>query len=325
MSLLMRRSKTIIAVLAFVMLAGTVHASWKFNPYTGKLDYYEADGQNVSTTATPTFAGVVSTGTVTAGGMSLSAPLPVASGGTGNTINAGRLYLYQHTASSIYSASTSTGLAWTSCPLCEVVLFSGTIPGGSLGPNGIIRITELLTHTNSSNGKTPRVKLGSMAFFSVTYTSGQTTIQAQTIIRNRNAENSQVGNAVGNPGFSTGSTGGVVTGSIDTATSQPITITGQTSLETGFATTSVVGAGGTCTATKASHGLNSGEYAQASGGGTCPTSGNPNGDPVAITVSDVNTFTYSCSCVGTEAGTQPTIKRYSVIQLESADVELLKP
>jgi hypothetical protein len=106
---------------------------------------------------------------------------------------------------------------------------------------------------------------------------------------------------------------------------QTLTVTGTTTLEAGFSTTAVVGLAGTCTATKASHGLNSGEYVQAAGGGNCPTSGNPNADPVIITVSDVNTFAYACSCVGTEAGTQPTVKRYSVIQLESVDVQILKP
>ena len=97
-----------------------------------------------------------------------------------------------------------------------------------------------------------------------------------------------------------------------------------TTVETGYQTTALVGAGGTCTATRNTHGLTSGEYVQVTLGSDCPTSGNPNADPVPVTVTDANIFTYACSCVGTEAGTQPTVKRYSQLNLESVDVELLK-
>lgn len=43
----------------------------------------------------------------------------------------------------------------------EQTLFTYTLPGGAMGPNGIIEINCVITVNNNANGKTIRVKFGS--------------------------------------------------------------------------------------------------------------------------------------------------------------------
>lgn len=218
---------------------------------------------------------------------------------------------------SIYSVP-----GWTAAPLAETVLASYTLPGGTLGANGALRAAHLSTVSNSANNKTLKFKLGTYVFWQQTPTTSATFATVGGFA-NRGVANSQVNKTIS---FSSGYGGGsaaVSTGNIDTDASQVITVTGQTTLETGAAVTAVTGAGGVCTATLTAHGLNTGEYVQMAGGAACPTSGNPNADPVLVTVTNSSTFTYPCSCVGTEASTKPTQKRYSVIQLENYTMEVL--
>lgn len=203
----------------------------------------------------------------------------------------------------------------------ETTLANSCVVGGNtLGANGSIEIWTLWEFTNAATTKTAKVKFGTAVPFSGTFTTSGA-LQQVTVIRNAAATNAQFSHASGNVGVGS-DTSVPFTSTIDTTQNQTITITGQTQLEAGFQSTAVVGAAGTCTATKATHGLNSNEYVQVSSGGNCPTSGNPNADPVQITVTDVNTFTYACTCVGTEAGTQPTIKRYSVNKLRGWAVKV---
>lgn len=273
--------------------------------------------QDVRSTATPTFSNV-----------HLSSPLGVSNGGTGNSINAARKYLYQNTASSMYAASTSTGLPWTSCPSCEVLLFpisgnTGTIPGGSMGPNGSLSIYALYTGTTSTNAKTPRIKFGSASLYNQSLATAQSW-PGFYILSNRGTETAQVTRSQNGAGFT--AVGNVHQEyAVDTSVDQQVSMYATTTLETAFTTTSILGTSGTCSASFAGHGLSSGEYIQASGGGNCPTSGNPNADPALVTMLTSNIFTYPCSCVGTEAGAQPLIKRYSPIILEDVIVQIMKP
>ncbi|HET8708123.1 MAG TPA: hypothetical protein VFM46_17590, partial [Pseudomonadales bacterium] len=96
--------------------------------------------------------------------------------------------------------------------LTETTLATVTIPAGLMGSNGQLRITALWSNNNSGNNKTPRVRFGGTAFYQQTVTN-QLANSTLTIIRNRNATNSQVGGALGQAGLGT-SAGAPVTGTI---------------------------------------------------------------------------------------------------------------
>lgn len=232
-------------------------------------------------------------------------------------LSSSKLYCYNHTALPLYAAD-----GWTSAPLVSTIVASCAVPGGDMGANGVLRIRVNWSYQNSANNKYIYTKFGGSTVSSSTKTTTSLD-RADTFVANRNIENSQLFGTLQTPGAAATA---FSTGSIDTTASTTLTFMGQTTLETGFQSTALVGAAGVCTATKATHGLLAGEYIKVSSGGNCPTSGDPNADPVPIlTRPDANTITYACSCVGTEAGVQPTIQRYSAMTLESFDVELVKP
>lgn len=106
----------------------------------------------------------------------------------------------------------------------ETTLATCTVPANSMGANGVLRITTQWSHTNSANNKTLRVKFSGTNYLSVNVTTTATS-RVQSQITNRNATNSQVGNnnAIGSFG---GSSGGLVTSTIDTTVSHNIVITG---------------------------------------------------------------------------------------------------
>jgi hypothetical protein len=116
----------------------------------------------------------------------------------------------------------------------ETELVSITIPGGTLGPNGVLRITTLWAMTGTANAKTIRIKFGGTAFHTAT-TSGvaYSYAQLQTIIRNRNNTAAQISNSGAQSvaawaSYSYGyGGGGNITASIDTTQTQVISITGQ--------------------------------------------------------------------------------------------------
>lgn len=109
----------------------------------------------------------------------------------------------------------------------ETTLATIPIPAGAMGANGSLRITTLWSYTNSANTKTPRVTLGGTAFFAPAL-STTLTAQALTIIRNRNAMNSQVGWASGAGTLGIGSSGNAnVTAAVDMSAAQNLLITGQ--------------------------------------------------------------------------------------------------
>lgn len=101
-----------------------------------------------------------------------------------------------------------------------------SVPAGAMGPNGILRITTLWSHTNSANNKTLNVKFGGTSWLANIATTTSVT-QNIVMIRNRGVTNSQVGfMATTFQSFVTAAAS-AVTASIDTTTAQSITITGQ--------------------------------------------------------------------------------------------------
>lgn len=107
----------------------------------------------------------------------------------------------------------------------ETTLASFSLPGGTLGPNGRLRITTMWSFVNTAQTKTMRVKFGGTTFFQFA-ASTQQSLQAMTIIRNRNAANSQVGMAISVAGIGLGNNP-IVTSAIDTTAAQTILFTGQ--------------------------------------------------------------------------------------------------
>ena len=113
----------------------------------------------------------------------------------------------------------------------ETQLASITLPGGAMGPNGILRVTTLWSYTNSANNKTLRVRLGGLsgtAFQANVVTASNIGVMQRTI-QNRNSQASQIGfNAANAASYTTvGSGTSVATGSVDTSADQSIVITGQ--------------------------------------------------------------------------------------------------
>ena len=109
----------------------------------------------------------------------------------------------------------------------EDTLATCTVPANTLGASGSLRVWTLFTTTNSANNKNIRVRYSGAAgtqFMVVTVTTA-TTLHNVTEITNRDATNSQVGYANGQP-FST-STTAVATASVDTTADTSVVITCQ--------------------------------------------------------------------------------------------------
>lgn len=90
-----------------------------------------------------------------------------------------------------------TVLAQTAAPssvtgtTTKTVLASVSIPAGTLGANGALRITPIWSATNNADAKTVGVQIGSTLFQSASIAS-QASMQSQIIVRNRNSQQSQV-------------------------------------------------------------------------------------------------------------------------------------
>jgi hypothetical protein len=111
----------------------------------------------------------------------------------------------------------------------ETVLATISLPGGLMGPNGVVRVTSLWSYTNSGNNKTMRTRLGGIAGTShaTTVTTATASARVQCQINNRNSQSSQVSAPAGfGSGVMFGVSGGALTtGTIDTSTSQDIVLT----------------------------------------------------------------------------------------------------
>lgn len=113
----------------------------------------------------------------------------------------------------------------------ETVLATVVIPGGSMGSNGVLRITALWSASpNNANNKTPRTRLGGIGGKILRQVSLPSLLSARECIQiqNRNAQNSQVGAASGaGAGGWNGAGAAVLTASVDTSTDQSLVFTGQ--------------------------------------------------------------------------------------------------
>ena len=112
----------------------------------------------------------------------------------------------------------------------ETILATIVVPAGSMGTNGLLRVSYLWSMTSSANVKTPRLRLGGIAgtaFYQQTHTT-TATLRHQTEIANRNSAASQVSypSIAGGGGWST-SAQAVTTGTVNTAVAQDLVITGQ--------------------------------------------------------------------------------------------------
>lgn len=110
----------------------------------------------------------------------------------------------------------------------ETTLATITLPAGSMGANGWIRLRTLTSQTNNANSKTFKVYMGGEEVINSTagYTSSSTTARV-TQVWNRNAENSQVAGAKSandDPGESGAA---LTTFAVDTSADVTILITGR--------------------------------------------------------------------------------------------------
>lgn len=114
---------------------------------------------------------------------------------------------------------------------------SFTMPGGSMGPNGVIRAWLKWIATNSAGTKTPRIYLGSQTILRVPLTTSNINILVSVTRCNVGVENRQIGvKTNSNSGSWDGGTGGTswsgdVT-TIDTSVDQTISVTGQLTANT---------------------------------------------------------------------------------------------
>lgn len=108
----------------------------------------------------------------------------------------------------------------------ENTLATVSVPAGSMGVNGVVRVTSLWSYTNSANNKTLRVDFGGFDFLSNAATTTVGT-QTLTLIRNRNATNSQVGFTNATFGAIGTTTGTATTCAVDTTAAVSLTLTGQ--------------------------------------------------------------------------------------------------
>lgn len=116
--------------------------------------------------------------------------------------------------------------------LVETVLASVTIPGGTIGANGRVRISHAWSNNNNGNSKTRSIRFGtSVGITGTQYTSVSPTTQIchynEHMISNRNSEASQIGNvpvsATGGPGAFNSA---AVVSTVNTANDSVICFTG---------------------------------------------------------------------------------------------------
>jgi hypothetical protein len=108
----------------------------------------------------------------------------------------------------------------------EVALATVTIPGGAMGPNGMLRITAHYSLTNSGNSKAVRWEFGAGLLHAWPAT-GVGSLVMQKLVHNRNAEDAQVTGVSGTAIFLGSSTSALITASVDTSVDQDLAFTGQ--------------------------------------------------------------------------------------------------
>lgn len=107
----------------------------------------------------------------------------------------------------------------------SAALYTLDLPAGALGPDDTLRILTRWTVPNSATGKTVRMRFGSTTVHAPSLTSMASQV-LQTILSNRGALNSQIGQVTGSNAY--GNSSGVLgTFAIDFAAAQTFTITAQ--------------------------------------------------------------------------------------------------
>lgn len=123
-------------------------------------------------------------------------------------------------AASAVASTTLTGTA------AETTLTTVTVPGNSMGANGVLIITTQWKFTGTANTKQVKTKFGGTIYGDVTNASAILSHRHQVQIANRNSTSSQVGNTSSQTNFAGNGTT-VVTSAIDTTADQNIVFTGQ--------------------------------------------------------------------------------------------------
>ncbi|MBI5887079.1 MAG: hypothetical protein HZB85_10950 [Deltaproteobacteria bacterium] len=151
-----------------------------------------------------------------------------------DTLN--RLSLAEHNSDGTHKGMAAILFAVQNTPVSltgntnEATLFSVVIPGGAMGANGVLRVTELWSWTASANAKTRRVKFGGVSFQQRSYAGGATGIGEQqcTLLSNRNSQSSQVAYGYNTASFNILTSGTTPkTISVDASVDQVLSITGQ--------------------------------------------------------------------------------------------------
>jgi hypothetical protein len=123
-----------------------------------------------------------------------------------------------------YASSTVSGAADTN----ENILGTITVPGGILGPRGILRITSFWTITSSANNKTIRVRfsgIGGTQYRALVYTTSASVVEP-TYIFNKTLT-TQAGSAQAlNIGLGAANNG-LITSSVDTSVATTVVLTAQ--------------------------------------------------------------------------------------------------
>lgn len=147
----------------------------------------------------------------------LTTPLTRGQGGTGYAQAVSPIFAFRHTPVSVTGTTN------------ETELYNVTIPGGTLGPNGVLKITLLFSFANSTNLKTFKFKFGGVQVWSVSQTSASIFGgQMVKLVINRNSESAQIWTAQNTwVGIGGGVTAAHVAGAINTAVDQAISVTGQ--------------------------------------------------------------------------------------------------
>ena len=159
---------------------------------------------------------------ITGGSITGITDLAVADGGTGSSSAVGacaNLSTWHVIANS--GTATARNSVNGAGDATEATVVSVNIPGGQVGPNGMIRVNAVWTYTNSARTKTMRIRLGGLSgttYQSVAATT-TTSVGMDALIFNRNSQASQIAKVSGTvlltPSATTGTTSTVDT-SVDT-------------------------------------------------------------------------------------------------------------
>ena len=233
----------------------------------------------------------------------------VVNAGIGGVPNLGKenLFAVQNTAVSVGGTAVETTLA------------TFTVPGGTLGLNGILEINSLWSCLSSANNKTTNVKFGGTTFLSQSVTTGYL-IQSKTIIRNRNSAASQVAYASSLYATFGNGANALVTATVNTAVDQTVLLTGTTTTETPLTPlVSLTQTAGTATATYVAHGYIAGQYVLIAGANQAGY----NGSMLILTVPTADTFTFAVDA-GTVSPATGVVSsaRYTPLTLESVYLEI---